>query len=277
MKTRFIFICLLFLASINLFAQSGCRNVPMQEVKVIRAQKVKKDGKAIQKKENILIYKEIPSKPDQNFFKCNGLTFEKGGELLFRAKGSDNRMLTYNDYIQKSGAQKSNSSNLLSRGEPEGCYPPDTPYTHLLDDFASLKNDECLQAYFLFDTYWLNGDLRIKFTDKSILADSLIFMDSKGKSYEFEIRNGNITVKNEEFPEEEIFDIYLDLDGVKEKIAEGIRIINLPKMIARLKNMNYSHEEIVNILMQNYFSDAFVNDVRSERFSDVISNAVYEE
>src|SRR5690554_2499023 len=111
-------------------------------------------------KDNILLYKEIPSQPGQQFFKCNGLTFEKGGELIFRAKGSDSQLLTYNDFIQKSGPGKSNSSNLLSRGQTTNCQAADTPYNVLLDDFVVLKNDECLYAFFDWDTFWLRSEER---------------------------------------------------------------------------------------------------------------------
>lgn len=247
----------------------------MQEVRVVQAQNVKKGGKTIQKSQTIKLFKEIPSKPDQNFFKCNGLTFEKGGILMFRSKNSDNIVLTYNDYIQKSGPQKSNSANLLSRGEIEGCYPFDTPYTHLLDDFANMKSDECLSNYFDWDTYWLKDDLQIKFMDKSVASNSLVFIDKNNKSIEFKIKTNVLTINSIEFPEEDTFDIYLNINGSRESVAEGIRIINLPKLIVRLRNEKYSNDEIENILIQNYFTEAFVNDVRQKEFFDLISNIAY--
>lgn len=269
-----LLIGLFFIISNNLSAQSECRKVPMQEVKIIRVQKVKQNGKIVRPKDNILLYKEIPSKPGQQFFKCNGLTFEKGGELIFRAKGSDSQLLTYNDFIQKSGPGKSNSSNLLSRGQTTNCQAADTPYNVLLDDFVVLKNDECLYAFFDWDTFWLKSDQVIKFTDSSILPKTLIFKDSKGKSYSFDINNSELIIKSKELPEEETFDVLLDFDSVEATIAEGIRVINLQKTIERLKSEQHSQEEIFNILMQNYFSEAYENDVRKDLLIDSLHNAI---
>lgn len=269
-----LLIGLFFIISNNLSAQSECRKVPMQEVKIIRVQKVKQNGKIVRPKDNILLYKEIPSKPGQQFFKCNGLTFEKGGELIFRAKGSDSQLLTYNDFIQKSGPGKSNSSNLLSRGQTTDCQAADTPYNVLLDDFVVLKNDECLYAFFDWDTFWLKSDQVIKFTDSSILPKTLIFKDSKGKSYSFDINNSELIIKSKELPEEETFDVLLDFDSVEATIAEGIRVINLQKTIERLKREQHSQEEIFNILMQNYFSEAYENDVRKDLLIDSLHNAI---
>lgn len=269
-----LLIGLFFIISNNLSAQSECRKVPMQEVKIIRVQKVKQNGKIVRPKDNILLYKEIPSKPGQQFFKCNGLTFEKGGELIFRAKGSDSQLLTYNDFIQKSGPGKSNSSNLLSRGQTTNCQAADTPYNVLLDDFVVLKNDECLYAFFDWDTFWLKSDQVIKFTDSSILPKALIFKDSKGKSYSFDINNSELIIKSKELPEEETFDVLLDFDSVEATIAEGIRVINLQKTIERLKREQHSQEEIFNILMQNYFSEAYENDVRKDLLIDSLHNAI---
>lgn len=269
-----LLIGLFFIISNNLSAQSECRKVPMQEVKIIRVQKVKQNGKIVRPKDNILLYKEIPSKPGQQFFKCNGLTFEKGGELIFRAKGSDSQLLTYNDFIQKSGPGKSNSSNLLSRGQTTDCQAADTPYNVLLDDFVVLKNDECLYAFFDWDTFWLKSDQVIKFTDSSILPKALIFKDSKGKSYSFDINNSELIIKSKELPEEETFDVLLDFDSVEATIAEGIRVINLQKTIERLKREQHSQEEIFNILMQNYFSEAYENDVRKDLLIDSLHNAI---
>lgn len=269
-----LLIGLFFIISNNLSAQSECRKVPMQEVKIIRVQKVKQNGKIVRPKDNILLYKEIPSKPGQQFFKCNGLTFEKGGELIFRAKGSDSQLLTYNDFIQKSGPGKSNSSNLLSRGQTTNCQAADTPYNVLLDDFVVLKNDECLYAFFDWDTFWLKSDQVIKFTDSSILPKTLIFKDSKGKSYSFDINNSELIIKSKELPEEETFDVLLDFDSVEATIAEGIRVINLQKTIERLKREQHSQEEIFNILMQNYFSEAYENDVRKDLLIDSLHNAI---
>ncbi|MDD3459023.1 MAG: hypothetical protein PHO74_06065 [Weeksellaceae bacterium] len=269
-----LLIGLFFIISNNLSAQSECRKVPMQEVKIIRVQKVKQNGKIVRPKDNILLYKEIPSKPGQQFFKCNGLTFEKGGELIFRAKGSDSQLLTYNDFIQKSGPGKSNSSNLLSRGQTTNCQAADTPYNVLLDDFVVLKNDECLYAFFDWDTFWLKSDQVIKFTDSSILPKTLIFKDSKGKSYSFDINNSELIIKSKELPEEETFDVLLDFDSVETTIAEGIRVINLQKTIERLKSEQHSQEEIFNILMQNYFSEAYENDVRKDLLIDSLHNAI---
>lgn len=268
-------ISLFLLASGCLFGQQNCRNVPMQEVKIIKAQKVKQNGKTVQKKDIIRIYKEIPSQPNQHFFKCNGLVFEKGGELIFRAKGSDSRLLTYNDFIQKSGPGKSNSSNLLSRGQNTDCKVNETPYDYLLDDFVVLKNDECLYAFFGWDTFWLKEDLAIKFTDSSVLPNALVFKDSNGKSYSFAIQGNDLTIKSSELPEEELFDIYLNFEGAEEKVADGIRLINIQKTIERLKNKHYSEEDILNILMQNYFSDACSeNDLRKNTLSEIISNSI---
>jgi len=296
-----LLIGLFFIISNNLSAQSECRKVPMQEVKIIRVQKVKQNGKIVRPKDNILLYKEIPSKPGQQFFKCNGLTFEKGGELIFRAKGSDSQLLTYNDFIQKSGPGKSNSSNLLSRGQTTNCQAADTPYNVLLDDFVVLKNDECLYAFFDWDTFWLKSDQVIKFTEKndeclyaffdwdtfwlksdqvikftdsSILPKTLIFKDSKGKSYSFDINNSELIIKSKELPEEETFDVLLDFDSVEATVAEGIRVINLQKTIERLKSEQHSQEEIFNILMQNYFSEAYENDVRKDLLIDSLHNAI---
>lgn len=269
-----LLIGLFFIISNNLSAQSECRKVPMQEVKIIRVQKVKQNGKIVRPKDNILLYKEIPSKPGQQFFKCNGLTFEKGGELIFRAKGSDSQLLTYNDFIQKSGPGKSNSSNLLSRGQTTDCQAADTPYNVLLDDFVVLKNDECLYAFFDWDTFWLKSDQVIKFTDSSTLPKTLIFKDSKGKSYSFDINNSELIIKSKELPEEETFDVLLDFDSVEATIAEGIRVINLQKTIERLKREQHSQEEIFNILMQNYFSEAYENDVRKDLLTDSLRNAI---
>lgn len=269
-----LLIGLFFIISNNLSAQSECRKVPMQEVKIIRVQKVKQNGKIVRPKDNILLYKEIPSKPGQQFFKCNGLTFEKGGELIFRAKGSDSQLLTYNDFIQKSGPGKSNSSNLLSRGQTTDCQAADTPYNVLLDDFVVLKNDECLYAFFDWDTFWLKSDQVIKFTDSSILPKTLIFKDSKGKSYSFDINNSELIIKSKELPEEETFDVLLDFDSVEATVAEGIRVINLQKTIERLKREQHSQEEIFNILMQNYFSEAYENDVRKDLLIDSLHNAI---
>lgn len=269
-----LLIGLFFIISNNLSAQYECRKVPMQEVKIIRVQKVKQNGKIVRPKDNILLYKEIPSQPGQQFFKCNGLTFEKGGELIFRAKGSDSQLLTYNDFIQKSGPGKSNSSNLLSRGQTTDCQAADTPYNVLLDDFVVLKNDECLYAFFDWDTFWLKSDQVIKFTDSSILPKTLIFKDSKGKSYSFDINNSELIIKSKELPEEETFDVLLDFDSVEATIAEGIRVINLQKTIERLKREQHSQEEIFNILMQNYFSEAYENDVRKDLLIDSLHNAI---
>lgn len=269
-----LLIGLFFIISNNLSAQSECRKVPMQEVKIIRVQKVKQNGKIVRPKDNILLYKEIPSQPGQQFFKCNGLTFEKGGELIFRAKGSDSQLLTYNDFIQKSGPGKSNSSNLLSRGQTTNCQAADTPYNVLLDDFVVLKNDECLYAFFDWDTFWLKSDQVIKFTDSSILPKALIFKDSKGKSYSFDINNSELIIKSKELPEEETFDVLLDFDSVEATVAEGIRVINLQKTIERLKREQHSQEEIFNILMQNYFSEAYENDVRKDLLIDSLHNAI---
>src|SRR5690554_2243329 len=269
-----LLIGLFFIISNNLSDQSECRKVPMQEVKVIRVQKVKQNGIIIRPKYNILLYKELPSKRGQQFFKCNGLTFEKGGELIFRAKGSDSQLLTYNDFIQTSGPGKSNSSNLLSRGQTTNCQAADTPYNVLLDDFVVLKNDECLYAFFDWDTFWLKSDQVIKFTDSSILPKTLIFKDSKGKSYSFDINNSELIIKSKELPEEETFDVLLDFDSVEATIAEGIRVINLQKTIERLKSEQHSQEEIFNILMQNYFSEAYENDVRKDLLIDSLHNAI---
>lgn len=144
-----------------------------------------------------------------------------------------------------------------------------------MDDIVVLKNDECLYALFGWDTFWLKEDLAIKFTDSSILPSALVFKDSKGKIYSFGIQGNDLTIKSRELPEEELFDIYLNFEGAEENVADGIRLINLQKTIERMKNKNYSEEDILNILIQNYFSDAYSeNDIRKEMLPEILSNCI---
>lgn len=82
MKLKFIFF-VLFLGG-NILAQDNCSNIPVQNIEVINAQGVRKDGKLIQKNQKIRIQKEIPLFRNADFYRCNGLTFEEGGKLTIK-------------------------------------------------------------------------------------------------------------------------------------------------------------------------------------------------
>lgn len=272
MKRFFPFAIILagcFISQSNFAQNSSCLQIPMQEVKVVKASEATYKNEDLSKGQSISLPKEIPMFLDESFFECNHLNIAEGGELQFydRTKKAF-RHLKYEDLAGNTRTYKSErSSNAVSRGEDEGDlnYCNDSGILNanfhlfnLIKDEIYICNYECLQIYFKEYYFQLSDDM-LTFNPEDYYIKGLLFQLDNGEEVKFLKSNNEIIIESDELPEEALVNLYLiSLDGSSSHLLSH-KYINLDKIITRLKKENYTTKEIENTLYQTYLAPVSEN------------------
>lgn len=253
-------VLLLCQSGLYIGAQVRCVEIPKNEIKIYSASLVKQDGKILKKGNKVLLPEQIPSYPTKTFFECSQLSFDKGGLLQFPYQGKL-VSFTYDDYMGNKVKFIASSNNAASRGSEKYCTKTNDgeAYLDFLSNTSVVLQEVCLYNFFNHPKYFLFENETLEFPDEKSTPETIDFVNEKKEVFQFKKQGNRIVIHPEILPEEMPVKVYEKLAGTKTLLAQGILVINLKKIITRLKKEGYSSETIRDILLQNYFISADKN------------------
>lgn len=252
-----LFIILLF-CPLFIFSQNS------EKIKIVRVTKTTQFGKILKKNDFLKIEKApLPIEINSDFFVKNKIIMQKGAELILLYK-DNNRIITYNDYINKKISMKLINANCSTRGELETFTCNDSVsdskfhLMSMLNVEKKIYGIECLKSYFNSEVYWLNENDILLFDKNNNFIDSLIFENTNYRIL-FKNQNNAIEINSNSFPADEIFKIFYVKENEKIFISDA-RVINAPKIILKSKEQKYSKDETIKLLINYYLYDNFLED-----------------
>lgn len=254
----FFIICIIPMTS---FSQVECPEVPQQKYRATSSIKVKQNGRLLEKGDKITLPQVLPLYPDTDFFNCNNLEFDKGGELRF-IYAMDGKLInltySYDDYIGKSRGFNHYSANGLTRSSfGMECFFSDNASSYaqsLLADEFKIQSQNCLKAFFNNERFEiLNGNLlSLNYEDENPVRQ-ILFVDEQGVEYRFEVDGKQLYLNPELMPTESLVSVYLLLtNDQKELLAEKMLFININGLAENFKKQKINKRKIKNLLYSNY-------------------------